>query len=90
MSGRKRSSPLTRASKRSRPRRTTAAGNARRSSPASEKGNGRPARFQPSPSDSLLEVEEDDEAELLDILYWLGEAPNDGGDGEAPRARVWV
>ena len=26
-----------------------------------------------------------DEAKLLDILYWLGEAPNDGGDGEAPR-----
>ena len=65
MSGRSSCSPLTRTQARRGRRRSTAAGKARRSSPASEKGSGRPARFRASPSDSLHGAGEDDEAELL-------------------------
>ena len=61
-----------------------------RISPESEKGTDRRARLRASPSDSLHGVEEDDEAELLDIFGWLGEAPFDGGELRAPvRVSGW-
>ena len=87
MSGRMRSSPLPRGCKRRRRRRSAATAIARRISPESEKGTGRRGLLASSHVDSSDGVEDDDKAELLDILYWLGDAPNDGGDGEAPRAR---